>query len=109
MAVRTVERTAAPPVLDRVDSSAAVRTARELLLRAVLPFAGFWALLALLGVADYDHGRERAIGLLVASLGVVALPRVPVPPSRVVAVVLVVAAVLLAGYRTRQGLAARHD
>src|SRR4051794_6022312 len=109
MAVRTVERTAAPPVLDRVDSHPVVRTARELLLRAVLPFAGFWALLALLGVADYDHGRERAIGLLVASLGVVVLPRVPVPPARAVLVVLTAAALLLVGFRVGQGLDAGSD
>ena len=107
MAVDTIERPAEAGVLEQVRRHPVVEGGRDLLLRAVLPFAGFWALLGLLGVADYDHGRERAIGLLVAALGVVVLPRVPVPPSRAVLGVLLVAAVLLVGYRTSQGLDAR--
>lgn len=91
-----------------VQAPAAAR-AGDLLLRVVLPLAGFWVFLALAGLADYERGRERAVALLVAAVGLVLLPQVSPRATRVVAVVLGVVAVLLLGYRTTQALDARAD
>lgn len=76
------------------------------LLRLGLPVAAFWVLSALLGLADYENGLERAVALLVLAAGLVLLPLSAGPTSRRVwlgsAVALGVLAVVLAGARVHQ-------
>ncbi|MCU1673131.1 MAG: hypothetical protein JWN77_1244, partial [Frankiales bacterium] len=91
------------------DPRRATLAGRELLLRALLPFAGVWVLVGLLGVADYEHGRERAVGLLVTGLALTVLPARRLASTRLVGGVLLVALVLLVGYRGWQAEQARRD
>lgn len=86
-------------------STLSLERAAHLGLRAVVPVAGFWAATALVGLADYEQGLERAVALLVAAAGLVLLPHAPLPSVRarqVLAVGLAVVALALVAHRLDQ-------
>ena len=83
--------------------------AAHLGLRAALPVAGFWVATALVGLADYEQGLERAVALLVAAAGLILLPHAPLPSVRarqILAVGLAVVALVLVAHRLDQVRAA---
>ena len=77
-----------------------------LLLRIVLPLVGFWAFTALVGLADYENGLERAVSLLAATIGLCLLAPRALPSRRIVLVTLAIAALCLTGYRAHQAQSA---
>ncbi len=97
----TTRATAGPAGLSGLEKAHA---AGLVVLRVVLPLVGFWVATALVGLADYENGLERAVALGVGAVALAVLPSVSWPSRRAMGVALCVLALCLGGYRVHQAL-----
>lgn len=72
---------------------------------ALFPVLAFWTFISLVSLADWGFGVERGLGLLVAALGLMMLPRRS-EGRRSVGILLLLIALSLITLRTTQGIQA---